>query len=334
MAFFSNLPNVYIGVEESESLQFKLVKNIFRRVIVNEELEKFTTQFESYYIPDGKRPEELANDFYGDPELDWVILITNNITDVYNQWPLSTENLIRYSENKYENIDAIHHWETKKIEYAGAVFIKEGITVSEDFTVVLPDQTVLPKNDAIYSVSNFEYETYQNEKKRLIIIPDSTLLEFFEDEFPELVGYKNNREIDTSGNKKSIVSPAARLLSNKSKYRNLSVDINTFSNQTINSFNYGPGSTTVTVENGVAQIPDNLTTNSTLTTSGYLSGGVPYTGPFHYNPVTGEKMVGEAHTSAPHATIYTTLADAIIAAEAEAGITTTTSNTGSTSGGY
>ena len=52
MAFFSNLPNVFVGVEGAdEIISYKKVKNIFRRVIVQEELQKFSNEFESYYIP-------------------------------------------------------------------------------------------------------------------------------------------------------------------------------------------------------------------------------------------------------------------------------------------
>ena len=77
MAFFSNLPNVFVGVEGAdEIISYKKVKNIFRRVIVQEQLQKFSNEFESYYIREGERPDMIANTYYGTPELDWVILLS------------------------------------------------------------------------------------------------------------------------------------------------------------------------------------------------------------------------------------------------------------------
>ena len=49
-------------------------------------MQKYATAFEEFYIPEGVRPDNVAQQFYGDPELDWIVLISNNITDIYSQW--------------------------------------------------------------------------------------------------------------------------------------------------------------------------------------------------------------------------------------------------------
>ena len=70
-AYFKHLPNAYVGtIDSDERINYQLVKNIFRRVILEEKLEKFSTQFEAFYIQDGMRPDTIANMFYSDPELD------------------------------------------------------------------------------------------------------------------------------------------------------------------------------------------------------------------------------------------------------------------------
>ena len=109
-SYFSNLPNVYVSVEGSdERLSYRLVKNIFRRVILEEKLDRYSTQFESYYVPDGMRPDMLANLYYGDPELDWVILIANNIIDTYDYWPKDSATLREYILQQYGDAEAVHH---------------------------------------------------------------------------------------------------------------------------------------------------------------------------------------------------------------------------------
>ena len=83
MGYFSNLPNIYVGegVSDEESFKYRLVKNIFRRVKARDDLNRYTTLFESYSIRPGETPSTLANRIYGDPELDWCILLVNNIID-------------------------------------------------------------------------------------------------------------------------------------------------------------------------------------------------------------------------------------------------------------
>lgn len=205
-AYFSNLPNTYVAeVTADGKVEYKLTKNIFRRVILVEKLRQYTTAFESYYIPEGMRPDMLAHKFYGDSELDWIILLGNNITDIYSQWPRDTNQLLRYIDSIYEDPQEIHHWETNEIVLPdGTVYVKSGIIVNEDYRVIMPDKTTLTKSQSIYSVSNYEHEVYLNDKKRLIALPTSSLVEFFEEQFADLVDYKPNREVDNNGNKKTV----------------------------------------------------------------------------------------------------------------------------------
>ena len=84
--FFSNLPIVFIADSKPDkAITYTQTKNIFRRVILEESLQKFATSFEEYVIPEGDRPDNVAQQFYGDSELDWIILISNNIIDTYTQ---------------------------------------------------------------------------------------------------------------------------------------------------------------------------------------------------------------------------------------------------------
>ena len=56
-------------------------------------------------------------------------------------------------------------------------------------------------------------------------------------------------------------------------------------------------------QTGVITVIDCITPKGNIV--GYVNGR-PYNGPFHVHPETGQKMVGLAHTTSPHSTIYNT----------------------------
>ena len=119
MAYFDFLPNVYVGegVNQDEAYKYRLVKNIFRRITAREDLDRYTTFFERAPIEPNSRPCDIADAIFGDPFLDWVILVTNNITDVYEQWPKTEDELQLFVRNKYSDPDAVHHYETNEALY-------------------------------------------------------------------------------------------------------------------------------------------------------------------------------------------------------------------------
>ena len=112
MAYFDFLPNVYVGegVNQDEAYKYRLVKNIFRRITAIEDLDSYTTFFEIAPIEPNSIPCDLADAIFVDPFLDWVILVTNNITDVYEQWPKTEDELQLFVRNKYSDPDAVHHY--------------------------------------------------------------------------------------------------------------------------------------------------------------------------------------------------------------------------------
>ena len=107
--FFHYLPDVYIGegVKDDESFKYRLVKNIFRRVKVREDLEKHIASFETYQLQDDETPSSISHRLFGDVSYDWVILLCNNITDFYEEWPKKHSDLIEYCQSKYQNPDFI-----------------------------------------------------------------------------------------------------------------------------------------------------------------------------------------------------------------------------------
>jgi hypothetical protein len=176
MAYFKELPNIsYISrlPDVSSNEEYITVKNLFKRAKLRTDVVNIITAFNYYQVEDNQRPEVVASKLYGDPELDWVILITNNITNVREQWPLSNNDLYNYMLDKYgteQSLSSIHHYETIEVkdEYDRLV-VPSGLQVDSDFTVTYTKfnntvSTVSP----VKQVTNYEYETDINEEKRKI----------------------------------------------------------------------------------------------------------------------------------------------------------------------
>tara|TARA_B100001250_G_scaffold84006_1_gene69338 strand:+ start:2511 stop:3290 length:780 start_codon:yes stop_codon:yes gene_type:complete len=257
--FFENLPNVYIGegVRDDESFKYRLVKNIFRRVKVRQDIEKHISSFETYQLRDDETPSSVAHRVFGDVSFDWVILLSNNITDFYEQWPKKHTDLINYTNHKYDNPEFIHHYETKEVLWNDIVFIKAGVTVNDSWRTILPDGTTKTAAESRDPISNYEHEYYENEIKRGIKIPGTAMFTLITEEFENLVSYEPHSELDEFGNKKTPLNVAQRFL-DVSGYVTGSISREDQIG-VVTSYDYGPSATTSTA--GVATV----TTSQTVT---------------------------------------------------------------------
>jgi len=269
MSYFSHLPNVYVGkgITDDDGFNHDLVKNIFRRVILREDIDKYVTQFELQTLQDGVRPEQVAEAVCGTAYMDWLILIVNNITDIYEQWPRRESDLQDYVNEKYDtDPDDLHHWETREVIWEQAGFeditvVERGHEVNETFRAQLPDGTIKTKEESIYPVSNYEHETNLNDKKRFIRIPTQGLINKIESEIDELLMYEDHRELDDENDKFTPLSVAQRFLDTKG-YVSGSETISLSQLGSIVSYDNGPGSSTIKLGES------STTTTSTSTTTG------------------------------------------------------------------
>ena len=136
MPYFRELPNLkYASVfnERTGIDEFTLAKNIFKRPKVREDFANIITAFTYYQIKDNERPDQIAEKYYGSSDLDWIVLLTNNIINYNDEWPLDNNSLYKYLLDKYgseEELFKVHHYET--IEYKdefGRVLIEGGLIV-------------------------------------------------------------------------------------------------------------------------------------------------------------------------------------------------------------
>ena len=174
MSYFRELPNLeYQSFLSSRkgSDDYLLVKNIFRRVKLRDDLQNVFTIFNKYEIQEGARPDTVAEELYGSSQYDWVVLVGAGIINVRNEWPLSDRDIYRYSEQLYGNdLNAVHHYETKEIKDSrGRLILPAGKIVDSTFTIPDPNISIQTLNPVV-GISNYEYEVRKNNKKRDIYI--------------------------------------------------------------------------------------------------------------------------------------------------------------------
>ena len=231
MAYFQELPNISYPSLLSANNKVEdriIVKNLFKRSKLRTDVDQSITAFNYYYIEQGMRPDTLAQEIYGDSELDWVVLTSNNITNVRDQWPLEHDDLNEYMLDKYgsdQNILGIHHSETIKIvdEY-NRVILKGGLEVDANFTFTFVgavtsstgslievnfggsnSNTITP----VASITNYDYETKQNEEKRRIKILKPEYLPLFLTNHKSIISYSRSSDY-VSRKVKSTYNPRTR----------------------------------------------------------------------------------------------------------------------------
>ena len=197
MSYFRELPDIsYVSLlpNQNRSDERVKVKNIFKRAKLRTDIDQSVTSFNYYLIEDNERPDILAEKLYNDPELDWVILVTNNITSIRNQWPLSNNESNTYCLEKYINdagIMATHHYETKEIkDKYGRVVLEGKLIVDQNFTFTYAkDDYSTSTETPAQSVSNYTYEQRLNEEKRKIRVLKPALLPAFITDFRNIMKY-------------------------------------------------------------------------------------------------------------------------------------------------
>ena len=202
MGYFRELPNLQYQSPYSNRISsstYVTAKNIFRRMKIRDDLKNVFNVFNKYEINDGDRPDTVARDLYGKSNLDWVVLITANIINVYDEWPLSSKELYDYTVSKYglTEINKVKHYETKEIKNSRQVVIlPAGKIVGADFSISYYDGEIInttPSN-TVRGVTNYEYETIENEKKRSINILRPTYLQQFLNDIRNEMIYKKSSQ--------------------------------------------------------------------------------------------------------------------------------------------
>ena len=236
MGYFRELPNLEYQNFLSDSISsqsYVIVKNLFRRNKLRDDLQNVFTIFDKYEIREGARPDTVAEEYYNNSEYDWVVIITSGIINIIDEWPLSNRDLYNYAEEIYgTKLNVIHHYETKEIkDNKGKLILPKGKVVDDNFILTYSEFTDFKKDEVqesptygqyiidddpdsdyyekkipltenieksgsnvIRGVSNFEYETIKNQKKSSIYLLKKTYLQQFLNDMRDIMIYQESSE--------------------------------------------------------------------------------------------------------------------------------------------
>jgi hypothetical protein len=205
-SYFSLLPNFqYINPVQTggRKKQYVEAKNLFIRMKIKDSAAQFATNFTKYEIEEGERPDNVAEKLYNDPNYDWVVLLTANIINARDEWPLSTRLLYDYAADKYEeNLNATRHYETKEIKDSkGRLLMPGGQVVDSTFRIPDPENPGQTINPTV-AVSNWLIEVRKNNKKRTIKVLDKRYLTSFVNEARDFLQYQESSQYDPATGQK------------------------------------------------------------------------------------------------------------------------------------
>jgi hypothetical protein len=175
MPYFSRFPMMTYDIAGDKN--YKLLPDILRRVKLRSGLRSGAFMFDKYDVKDGERPEDVAFKWFGDAEYHWVILMTNNITDRYYQWPLSQPQFHEHLTDKYGagSEDDVHHYEIPQ---------SSGKTSSRDYSHMVEVNSDV---DNVSIITNREYEQRKQDEYRQIRLLSKRYLKAFVNEFESLI---------------------------------------------------------------------------------------------------------------------------------------------------
>ena len=174
--YFDSFPVIRYGSTDGT---IKNVTNLLRRVAIRSKLKTNVSFFDTYDVKNGETPEIIADKLYDDPKLHWIIMLVNNVTDRYHDWPMSERQFNSYLNEKYSNPDGIHHYEISQ---------ESGDTTQK--IEVYDPELISSDTDAYTSataITNREFEESEQDKKRKIRLLDPIFVDQFVEEFNSLI---------------------------------------------------------------------------------------------------------------------------------------------------
>ena len=241
-SYFPDLEYVSRMTDRSANDEYIPVKNLFRRPKNRDDMMSVVTYFEDYMILGNERPEEVAERVYGDPRFDWIILITNNITKIRDEWPLTDVDFRKFVLSKYgsdEKLEEVHHYLTELfVDDFARVVIPEGLVVDSNFdcsylernknrqtevslsgTIQLNEMSSVDAagtvkdssgniitHGNVFPITNYQYEQELNDAKRRIKILKDDFLDVVVSDMTSIMKYKKSTNY-ISRRSKSAYSP-------------------------------------------------------------------------------------------------------------------------------
>ena len=211
---FPHLDYPSLSNDRKSVYDYQLVKNLFKRAVLRDDVFNDVTNFEKYSVEGDERPDQIAYEFYRDSGLDWIILTTNNIVHVRDEWPMSNRDFLTYLNEKYtsEELSNVHHYETREIRDESNTLIQPaGIRVKSDYSVTYVENDTVKTKSSIKMLTFLEHETNLNDAKRNINILKPDYVEIFLRDIKEIMRYKQSSQFISDRLKETenprIISP-------------------------------------------------------------------------------------------------------------------------------
>lgn len=210
---------------EAKISDYITVKNFFRRGQIAPQIFTNLAYFEDYTIEGDERADQVADKFYTDPTLDWIVFLSNNIINLQSEWPLPSYVFDKVMLEKYGSYDilysGIHHYQTEEIKDSlGNVMLKSGIRVGstwdtsgnfikdgndyyyEFFDRGLGYVVQTPRNEFVLAVTNYDYEMDEEDKKRNIYLLKPQYINILLDDINNIMKYKKSSQYESRTLKK------------------------------------------------------------------------------------------------------------------------------------
>ena len=188
--YVSRLPNATIS-------DYINVKNLFKRGKLKENVASDATLFTKYKVEGDDRPDNVAFKVYDNENLDWLVMVCNNIMNLQSEWPLLQAEFDRHlidTYGTYENLNSIHHYETIEIKNSmGVKLVEAGLEVESDYSITYYDSITeqeVTQTNIVTPITNLEYETKLDDDKRNIFLLKPSYVNVVTDDMEEIMAYK------------------------------------------------------------------------------------------------------------------------------------------------
>ena len=225
MSYFKSLPNIEYHTnlpDKNSSLSTVVAKNFFRRAKIRADIFQNASFFTKYSIVGDERPDQVAEKFYDDPRLDWIVLTVNNIIDVYNEWPLNQIGLYNYMIEKYGSEEGFY-----EIKYYKTLEVRNSLNIVVQPANLIVDTTFYNKTiedsvaaleyydenlavmvrkggiEVCYPVTHKDYEEEVNDEKRNIFILRTDYLQAAINDLENIATYKVSSDYVSDNLKKT-----------------------------------------------------------------------------------------------------------------------------------
>ena len=199
-SYFRKLPNLSypsLANDRKSAYDYQIVKNLFKRAVLRDDVINEITNFTRYSVEGDERADQIAYKFYGDSGLDWIILTSNNIIHVRDEWPMSGRDFLTYLNEKYtsDQLSNVHHYETREIRDSSNTLIqKAGVRVKSDHSVTYLDEGSTITKSSIKTVSYLQHETDLNDAKRNILVLKEDYVSTVLRDIGDIMQYKESQQ--------------------------------------------------------------------------------------------------------------------------------------------